>query len=153
MKLTEKSLENALQNAKPGQLIHFDKVTVDEMDTALKSMFDHVESQSEGRSKPSLDLEWIPFPEPAPPFNIGDHVIVHREPYWIRIEMDHAAIEALLGSGAAAATLLTSLGVAAWIGMVLASILGVIAACDLAGGKKGVNFYITVLGVHWYLPR
>ncbi len=88
------------------------------------------------------------LPEAA--VDLGQHVTVEGFWWGVQVGIDHEGMTALQTAGAATAGLLTALGVTAFVAAIIAGVIGIWSAFDRG---RGVNFYVTWIGVHWFTPR
>jgi hypothetical protein len=133
MSFSETTLIEALRNAHPGQRLDFKDIPPADLAHASHSLSTPVKP---GKPTPRDQT-----------FNLGPHVKVRQDWWGVQVDVDHTGMQALLeGAGAGS---LVAVGVAP---LVAGIIVGVVAIWSAFDRGKGVTFYVTWLGVHWFTP-
>lgn len=140
---SETQLLDALKAAKPGDRLDFGDVSQSQMYAAVFKLSDPSGPQTETDEQRTANVARISR-------NLSEHVWTRTYWWGIRIDMDHEAMLALAGGGQAVVDLLGVLGVTAWIGWIIAGVIGIWSAFDRG---NGVTFFVTWSGVHWFTPR
>lgn len=142
-RFSETQLLDALRTAKPGDRLDFGDVSPSQMYAAVFKLSDPTGPQTETDEQRTANVARISR-------DLTDHVWTRTYWWGIRIDMDHDAMLALSGGGQAVVDLLGALGVTAWIGWIIAGVIGIWSAFDRG---NGVTFFVSWSGVHWFTPR
>lgn len=140
---SETQLLDALRTAKPGDRLEFGDVSQYQMEAAVFKLSQPSGSQTQTSEQHDANVARISR-------DLGQHI--SQTTYWwgVRIEVDHEAMLALAAGGAATAGLLAAAGVTAFVGAIVAAVIGIWSAFDRG---NGVIFFVTWSGVHWFTPR
>ena len=129
-KFSERDLIERLKGATPGEPLDLKDVPLDEIGPASRGL--------------SVDPERAPVPRDNHA-DLGPHVHVRQDWWGIQVDVDHTGMLALQKGGAAGA--LIAVGVNALAAGIIAGVIGIWSAFDQG---KGVAFYVTWTGVHWF---